>query len=60
LSILRIGVVGRRDRVDEVFPLRREEGVARLEIVELVDRPSCSRPHPLDLGAEIRAPSRRA
>ena len=46
-------VVGRGDRIDEVLALRGQERVARLEVVELIDRHHVDRAHPLDLGAEV-------
>src|SRR5688572_30916140 len=41
------------DRVDEVLALGGQERVARLEIVELVDRHHVHRAHLFDLGAEV-------
>ena len=57
-----------RDRVDEILALRRQERVARLELVELLDRHHVDRAEPIDLraqrrdrllGAERRAAPRR-
>ena len=46
---------GLRDRVDEVLALRREERVARLELVELLDRHHVHRAEPIDLRRAARA-----
>src|SRR5262249_31786959 len=42
-------LVGRRNRVDEVLALRGQERVARLEVVELIDRHHVHGAHSLDL-----------
>src|SRR5262245_7356047 len=45
---------GLRDRLDEIFPLRGEEHVAALELVELLDRHHVHRAEAIDLAAQRR------
>ena len=45
---------GLRDRVDEILALRRQEGVARLELVELLDGHHVHRTETIDLCLELR------
>ena len=47
------GLVGLRDRVDEVLALRRQEGVARVELVELLDGHHVDRAELVDLAAQL-------
>ena len=47
-------LAGLRDRVDQVLALRGEEGVARLELVELLDRHHVDRAEPVDLRPQAR------
>ena len=53
-SIRRIASPVGGDRVDEVLALRREEHVARLELVELLDGHHVHRAEPIDLVAQLR------
>ena len=48
-------LAGLRDRVDQILALRRQERVARLELVELLDRHHVDRPEPLDLARAASA-----
>ena len=45
-------LVGRGDGVDQILALRGQEGVPRLELVELLDGHHVDRAEPVDLGAQ--------
>ena len=51
-SIRVIASDGLRDRLDQILALRRQEHVARLELVELLDGHHVHRPEPVDLVAQ--------
>ena len=53
-------LVGRGDRIDEILALRGQEGVARFEVVELIDRHHVDRRPSVRSWCAGRRPSRRA